>query len=225
MATSASRRRPGKSESFARRTPRQERSLELVAKVVDATAHVLAELGLEKTSTNRIAERAGIAVGSIYQYFPNKEALIAAVVDDRMRRQDELVRARLDSVAGRPYPEAAEAVLRAVVDFYLAEPGLMSVLLGQMTRLDLRPADSTATKRIHEAAKAYLLAFADDLRIEDFDIAALLSTNVVSHFAPLIALQIDDVEVRERMILEVVRMLATYVGATASVASTPPRTP
>jgi AcrR family transcriptional regulator len=64
-----------------RRLPRQQRSRELVNRLVDATAAVIVERGLDGTTTNHIAERAGVSVGSLYQYFPDKEALLEALLE------------------------------------------------------------------------------------------------------------------------------------------------
>lgn len=63
-----------------RKTPRQQRSRQMVESLIDATARVLAERGLDATTTNHIAEAAGVSVGSLYQYFPDKDALIEALL-------------------------------------------------------------------------------------------------------------------------------------------------
>ncbi|XOT97655.1 TetR/AcrR family transcriptional regulator, partial [Alcaligenes pakistanensis] len=63
----------------ARRIPRQSRSRALVEAILEATARVLSERGYAGTNTNVVAEVAGVSVGSVYQYFPNKDSLIAAL--------------------------------------------------------------------------------------------------------------------------------------------------
>lgn len=92
-------RKPRRTASSRRRTPSQERSVELVGKLLEATAQVLGEVGLEATSTNKIAARAGVAIGSIYQYFPNKEALIDALLDDRLHRLEALTASRMEALS------------------------------------------------------------------------------------------------------------------------------
>jgi len=62
-----------------RKTPRQARSLATVEVILDATARLLVDEGYEQATTNRIAERAGVSIGSLYQYFPNRESVVAAV--------------------------------------------------------------------------------------------------------------------------------------------------
>src|SRR5256885_17137254 len=60
-----------------RRRPRQERSRETVEAIVEAAAQVFERHGYAAGTTNRIAERAGVSIGSLYQYFPNKDAIVA----------------------------------------------------------------------------------------------------------------------------------------------------
>ncbi|MEE2732345.1 MAG: TetR/AcrR family transcriptional regulator [Pseudomonadota bacterium] len=64
-----------------RKMPKQKRSREMVERLLDATATTLAERGLEDTTTNHIAETAGVSIGSLYQYFPDKEALLEALME------------------------------------------------------------------------------------------------------------------------------------------------
>src|SRR5689334_3047576 len=62
-----------------RKQPRQARSQHMVETILEATARILAERGYVGTNTNLVAERAGVSVGSLYQYFPNKKSLVAAL--------------------------------------------------------------------------------------------------------------------------------------------------
>ncbi|MCA9490762.1 MAG: helix-turn-helix transcriptional regulator, partial [Myxococcales bacterium] len=62
-----------------RKSPRQQRSEQTVAVLLQATARVLVDTGWDRASTNRIARAAGVSVGSLYQYFPNKESLVLAL--------------------------------------------------------------------------------------------------------------------------------------------------
>ncbi len=70
-----------------RRVPRQRRSRDIVDAILEATRQLLAESGPETLTTNRIAERAGISIGSLYRYFPDKAAVVEAVVATATRRE------------------------------------------------------------------------------------------------------------------------------------------
>jgi AcrR family transcriptional regulator len=96
-----------------RKTPRQERSVETRARILDAARAVFAEHGYAAGTTNRIATAAGISIGSLYQYFPNKDAilleLVRAHIDDGTRRVIDVL---APALAG---PAAIEDVVRAIV--------------------------------------------------------------------------------------------------------------
>lgn len=69
---------PRKIRTSPRKLPQQERSKVTVDAILIAAAHILTENGYDNASTNRIAERAGVSISSLYQYFPNKEAIMTA---------------------------------------------------------------------------------------------------------------------------------------------------
>lgn len=81
-----------------RRPPRQKRSRETLEHLLDATAATVAELGLDGTTTNHIARKAGVSIGSLYQYFPDKEALIEAMMERLGQRIGRDFRARAQQV-------------------------------------------------------------------------------------------------------------------------------
>jgi AcrR family transcriptional regulator len=101
-----------------RKRPRQARSGATVEAVLAATAEAIAEHGLSGASVNRIAARAGVSVGSLYQYYPSKEALVVALIE----RHTEASLARLDavltSVESAPLETAVRTVVAAMADVH-----------------------------------------------------------------------------------------------------------
>lgn len=206
-------RKPRRTAISRRRTPSQERSVELVRRLLEATAQVLDEVGVEVTSTNKIAARAGVAIGSIYQYFRNKEALIDALLDERLCRMEALTASRMEALSAKSYPEAAEAMLRAAIAFYEAEPALTVMLAARTAMPQPNSRDRMLYQRVHNIARSYLMAHTENLDAAAIGLAATISTRVVGNFAPWIALSVTDDEERERFIAEVVRMLSQWIGA------------
>lgn len=82
--------RPSPSIS-TRKQPKQARATELVAAILQAAAQVLASEGAQRFTTTRVAEKAGVSVGSLYQYFPNKAALLFRLQSDEWRETTELL--------------------------------------------------------------------------------------------------------------------------------------
>src|SRR6202167_6846461 len=97
---------PKRPPTSPRKKPRQQRSQATVECILDATARVLCTTGYDRASTNRVAMAAGVSVGSLYQYFPSKEALVAALVDRHVEQMTSLVTRKLAEVASAPLDEA-----------------------------------------------------------------------------------------------------------------------
>ncbi|KUI40894.1 TetR family transcriptional regulator [Mycobacterium sp. GA-1199] len=141
-----------------RKRPRQNRSRDTVEVLLEAAAQVFNREGL-KATTNRIADRAGVSIGSLYQYFPNKHALIRALAERHVNE----ARARMDAVFKRlrdeepPFEESMRMILEAVVDLHRDRPGLHRL----MHRLEPRlPSDLDALRSFEDDISgevAYLL--------------------------------------------------------------------
>lgn len=81
----------------SRKQPQQARSSELVASILEAAVQVLASEGAQRFTTARVAERAGVSIGSLYQYFPNKAAILFRLQSDEWRRTTRLLGEILDT--------------------------------------------------------------------------------------------------------------------------------
>jgi AcrR family transcriptional regulator len=82
----------------SRKQPKQARSTELVAAILEAAVQVLAKEGAPRFTTARVAEKAGVSIGSVYQYFPNKAAILFRLQSDEWRQTSELLRGILEDV-------------------------------------------------------------------------------------------------------------------------------
>ncbi|MCA1453447.1 TetR family transcriptional regulator [Bradyrhizobium sp. BRP22] len=98
----------------SRKQPKQARSTELVAAILDAAIQVLAKEGAQRFTTARVAEKAGVSIGSLYQYFPNKAAILFRLQSDEWRQTTDLLRGILEDVQRPPLER-----LRALVHTFL----------------------------------------------------------------------------------------------------------
>src|SRR6202021_3022939 len=87
----------------SRKQPQQARSAELVEAILDAAVQVLAKEGAQRFTTARVAEKAGVSVGSLYQYFPNKAAILFRLQSDEWRQTTEMLRGILEDVQRPPF--------------------------------------------------------------------------------------------------------------------------
>ncbi len=113
-----------------RRSPRQARGRERVARLLDAAEELFGEVGYEAASTNQIAARAGVPIGSLYQFFPNKEAIVGAVALRYQEGAAAALSAALAPASAELAPEAlAGLVLEAMVAFGSARMGFTRIVL------------------------------------------------------------------------------------------------
>src|SRR6201994_2090158 len=113
----------------------QQRSRATVDALVEATARILVKEGFDKASTNRIAEMAGVSVGSLYQYFPSKEALVAAVIERHQQEILQTVRGELAQVWSQPVDEAVRKIVALAIRAHRVDPKLHRVLAEQIPRV------------------------------------------------------------------------------------------
>jgi len=101
-----------------RRSPRQARAREMIATILEATADILEDGGVDALNTNLIAQRAGVSVGAVYQYFPNKAAILSMLGRREMEAVRKAAQAALDTPAVWPAPSPDRAAIRALVRTY-----------------------------------------------------------------------------------------------------------
>lgn len=110
-----------------RKLPKQSRSKALVEAVLDAAARILTDQGRDALTTNAIAHAAGVSVGSLYQYFPNREAILAALVHRHGHRIHDLVTEAMNPPAVT-LQEAVKRLVAAVFAAHRIDPGLHDAL-------------------------------------------------------------------------------------------------
>lgn len=110
-----------------RKAPRQARSKAMVDAIVEAAARILATGGAAGFSTNQVAQAAGVGIGSLYQYFPDKHAIVEAI---RRQHLDEVLVALRAASACRGAPRTcAETLVDGLVAVHAGKPGLHRALL------------------------------------------------------------------------------------------------
>lgn len=154
-------RRP---KTTPRKRPRQERAQATVQALLEATARVLVKEGYEGCSTNRVAAAAGVSIGSLYQYFPSKEALIAELLEHYTTQFQALVLGYLEREARAEPRVVAAALVRMMVELKRASPKLARVLREQIPRVGRMNRYEENLDRIADAVVVYLLGHPEALR-------------------------------------------------------------
>ena len=201
-----------------RKQASQARSRATVDALVEATARILVKEGFDKASTNRIAETAGVSVGSLYQYFPSKEALVAAVIDRHNGELMQLVRGALAEVAGLPLEKAVRRIVTVAIDAHRLDPRLHRVLAEQIPR-------TGRLAKVEAFNRDYFGLFRDylgrhqkrsgaKLRVADPDLAAFVcvtSIEALTHTAVLHRPEMLSDEGAARLVDEATRLVMRYL--------------
>jgi len=166
-----------------RKNASQDRSRATVDALVEATARILVKEGFDKASTNRIAEAAGVSVGSLYQYFPSKEALVVAVMDRHNDETMRLVRSELADVATLPIKQAIRKVVAVAVEAHRIDPRLHRVLTEQIPRTGRLEHMDVFNRENFALFRRYLEACGDKVRVADLDLAAFVCVTSIEALA------------------------------------------
>jgi AcrR family transcriptional regulator len=166
----------------------QEGSRATVDVLIEATARILVREGFDKASTNRIACEAGVSVGSLYQYYPGKEALVAAVIERHNRDLMGILLKAMAKADAQPLGVGVRTLVEAAVEGHRLEPDLHRVLAEQIPRVGALEEVEAFNRQYHGLFKAYLDAHKDELRALDIDLAAFVcvtSIEALTHTAVL----------------------------------------
>jgi AcrR family transcriptional regulator len=170
----------------SRKRPKQARSTELVAAILEAAAQVLAEEGAPRFTTARVAEKAGVSIGSLYQYFPNKAAILFRLQSDEWGRTSSLLRLILED-GTRPPLERLRDLVRAFVRSE-CEEAAMRVALNDAAPLyrdapEAREARASGERVMEVFMRDALPAAPDSARALAADLITTTMSKVGKHFS------------------------------------------
>jgi AcrR family transcriptional regulator len=173
-------------EISSRKQPQQARSAELVAAILAAAAQVLAKEGAQRFTTARVAEKAGLSVGSLYQYFPNKAAILFRLQSDEWRQTTDLLRGILEEVRKPPLER-----LRALVHAFIrseCDEAAMRVALNDAAPLyrdapQARDARASGDRTVRRFMREALPEVSEDVRALAGDLITTALSAVGKHFS------------------------------------------
>jgi AcrR family transcriptional regulator len=205
--------KPRKKQIFPRKMPVQPRAQETVVAILDATAHILVHDGMARLSTNRVAERAGVSIGSLYQYFPSKDALILALAERHHQTvvsllAKEMVHLEPDTRVKVNLREQIERIVTAMVKIHRHDPALHRALCEG-------PPRDLAFETIHQTSgvmvRAALSHYREHILCHDLDAAAFLLVTTVEAATHQAALFRPDLIHASKLERELSDMITRYL--------------
>ncbi|MEN3609020.1 TetR/AcrR family transcriptional regulator [Plantactinospora sp. ZYX-F-223] len=191
---------------------RQARGRQRIADILDAALALFAENGYERTSTNAIAARAGMSPGSLYQFFPNKEAIAEALSTHLVEEMRAAHSSAFDlsRVTDLTLHELIDRMVDPLVTFNVSHPGAKALL----ANTDMPAGAHAATRPLHEAVvdrvAAVIQARIPTLPAAERDLAAMVSVRIVAAMMPPIV-AVEGAE-RRALTAELKKALYGYIA-------------
>jgi AcrR family transcriptional regulator len=196
-----------------RKSASQQRSRLTVDALLEATARILIKEGFDKASTNHIAEVAGVSVGSLYQYFPSKEAVVAALIDRHNQQVMQAVQGELAEAVRLPMEQGVRKIIAVAVKAHRIDPNLHRVLAEQIPRVGRLEKVETFNRQYHALFGAYLDSHRGEVRAMDLGLAAFVCVTCIESLTHTAVLhrRIVSHEAMEQLVDEATRLVVGYL--------------
>ncbi len=193
-----------------RREPQQGRGERRVERILDAAAVVFAEQGFEAATTNAIAARAETSIGSLYQFFPNKEAIGRALARRYLDQLQTVYAHVLDDTAlNLPLDALLDRVIDTLAAFYAAHPGFGTIFSATEGSPELRAAAQTLKDNVSRRAEEILAASIPGLPPARRALHATMIAGVIRALLPLTVA--ENGTLNADVITELKRLLTLYI--------------
>jgi len=196
-----------------RKSPRQARSQATVEAILDAAARVLVDRGYAATNTNLVAERAGVSVGSLYQYFPNKDSLITALHDRHSRQMNEVITQAFERSAELDFDGALTTIIEGLVESHRVEAGLHRVLETQLAGHEDLDGHADADAAISRRIIALMQRYRDDIDVPNPQLAAFTLMHSLHALVHAVVLDRPNGVSLKAGTREIVRLARAYLQA------------
>jgi AcrR family transcriptional regulator len=194
------------------RIPRQERARETVAAILEAAAQLIAKDGYAATSTNRIAARAGVSIGSLYQYFPNKEAILAGLIERHQQAVTPVIERSLEDFRNPaiPFDAALRGLFQRLAEVHADNPRLNRALTEEVPHPEgVRDLEREAV-RAYVAQVTDILARRPEIRLAHHAAAGHVFVRTITTLSRWIVHDPPEDVSRDDLVDEAVRLLAAY---------------
>jgi AcrR family transcriptional regulator len=202
--------RSSKQHANPRKAPTQARSHDTVDAILDACARLLIEGGYEAATTNRVARLAGVSVGSLYQYFPNKDAIISALNERHEMEMLAHLGKMVADLADAPLEDAIRTYVEAILAIHAADPKLHRALTGGMARNGIEQMLAFQS-RAESVVRMYLERHRARLRPKSLELAAFLIVTAVESITHIAVIDRPDVLKQSAFADEVTSLVVRYL--------------
>jgi AcrR family transcriptional regulator len=208
------------SDLTPRKLPQQGRSRATVDAIVEAAARILREQGYAALTTNTIAGLAGVSVGSLYRFFPNKQAIVLAVLSSRLEELSSLIADDLRLAMSRDGVESMQYLVERLVERVDYDQALFRLLVRELPMLRQPEAVRAALERISAIGRSGADAAAARIDFPDPEMDVWLVIQMVGNAVLEICFAAPQGRDRQRLIRELAVLTHRMLGTAPSAAAT-----
>jgi len=194
-----------------RRQPKQERARLTVEAIVEAAAQILESKGYERATTNLIAERAGVSVGTLYEYFADKEAVSQAVLERCLMRKLARMQQESEALRDLPFEPAIRRLLAVFLEEVVRQLNLTRILLGRSLYVPFNQESEEVAAGFTALVADFLSARSHEIRVVNLDMTLFVLLHSLDAVVSAAVVERPDYLEDPRLIDELVRLFASYL--------------
>ncbi|WP_082825926.1 TetR/AcrR family transcriptional regulator [Croceicoccus estronivorus] len=196
-----------------RKDPKQQRAVVTAEAITQATQQIIIREGFKKATTNRIAEVAGVSVGSLYQYFPNKQAIVRTLIQETVTKAAMRVRTLLRDLMDEPLEPALRQIMTLLLEIYKENDFIIFRILDQVPELKEYTNNLAIEIYTYSTNLAFLEQHQADLTVTDIKTSLLLIERATIHNIEYFLAHNPTNMTEEQLIDELTRMTLNYLTA------------
>ncbi len=159
-----------------RKEPKQDRSKELVSAVLKATKLIMLDTGTKSVTTAKVAKKAGVSVGSLYQYFPNKESLISLVIEDHFEKMKINLMNEMNHLEGESLKSKLHSIVSRLIEVHLEDKDILIALEDYSGELGLKVSERERQDSWIVFVQKILREHDHEIRNINYEVAAFMIT-------------------------------------------------
>ncbi|MFA5964584.1 MAG: TetR/AcrR family transcriptional regulator [Sphingomonas sp.] len=194
-----------------RKRPKQDRAVMTAEAIMQATHKIIITEGYKSATTNRIAEVAGVSVGSLYQYFPNKQAIVRTLIQETVTRSASRVRSQLRELMDVPLEPALRQVMEMLVEIYKENDFILFRVLDQVPELKEFTQNLAVEIHTHSTNLAFLEQHQADLTVTDLHTSLALIERATIHNIEYYLAHNPTNITEQQLVEELTRMALNYL--------------
>jgi len=199
-----------KTANLQRKSPKQSRSKALVEAIYQATVRILPGVGSENLTTKKVAETAGVSIGSLYQYFPNKESILEAVMDIAIKATTSDVNSAVDQLEGKNLEESVSIMVDHVLGVFMDDKVRMREIFRKAPELQRVPVLFYMRQMVVNRLAERIETLQPGLSKDEYKRAAFVSANAVMGIVQTMLFDETQTFTKEELAADLKIMIGAY---------------